>query len=359
MTKTAVVILNWNGRKFLEKFLPSLIAHTPDPATEIIIADNDSSDDSVAFLNEQYKGLRLIRLERNHGFAGGYNEALRQVEAEYYMLLNSDIEVTGNWLSPLADHLDRHSDVAACSPILLDQQQREMFEYAGAAGGYIDRYGYTFCRGRIFHTTEQFTGEPKQPLEVFWTTGACMLIRSALFREAEGFDAHFFAHMEEVDLCWRLKNRGHKLTVVPSSQVYHVGGGTLPKSNSFKTYLNFRNNLFLLYKNLPEQELRSTISKRMVLDGISALQFFLTFRFGDFRAVYRAHRDFRKKKTDYRKTRERILPAIRKTEHPEIYNRSVVFDYFIAGRKQFSQLRDQFGQRMDQRVTEHKKQQDE
>jgi GT2 family glycosyltransferase len=354
MTKTAVVILNWNGREFLEKFLPTLIAHTQDPATEIIIADNDSSDDSVAYLAEHYKDLKLIRLERNHGFAGGYNEALRQVEAEYYMLLNSDIEVTGNWLVPLVDHLDQHSEVAACSPILLDQQQRDMFEYAGAAGGYIDRYGYTFCRGRIFHTTERYTGKPGQPLEVFWTTGACMLIRSALFHEAGGFDAHFFAHMEEVDLCWRLKNRGHKLTMVPSSQVYHVGGGTLPKSNPFKTYLNFRNNLFLLYKNLPGNELRSTIRSRILMDGISALLFLVTLKFGDFSAVYRAHRDFRKKKADYRETRERSGPTIKKTSHPEIYNRSIVFDYFIAGKKQFNQLRDQFGQRMDQRVTEHK-----
>lgn len=342
--------MNWNGREFLEKFLPALIAHTQEPGTEIIIADNASSDDSLDFLSADYKELRLIRLERNHGFAGGYNEALRQVEAEYYMLLNSDIEVTGNWLGPLVDHLDRHPEVAACSPILLDQKQRDRFEYAGAAGGYIDRYGYTFCRGRIFHTTEPYSGEPSLPLEVFWTTGACMLIRSALFREAGGFDAHFFAHMEEVDLCWRLRNRGYKLTVVPASRVYHVGGGTLPKGNPFKTYLNFRNNLFLLYKNLPEKELDSTIRKRMVLDGISAVQYLLTLKFGDFKAVYRAHRDFRKKKEAYLETRKQAGPEIKKTEHPEIYNRSVVFDYFLAGRKQFSQLRDHFEERMNQRI---------
>jgi len=342
--------LNWNGKDFLERFLPFLIEHTQDPATEIIVADNDSSDDSVAFLEANYKELRLVRLERNHGFAGGYNEALRKVEAEYYMLLNSDIEVTVNWLGPLVAHLDRHPGVAACSPILRDQQQREMLEYAGAAGGYIDKYGYTFCRGRIFHTTERFSGEPAEPLEVFWTTGACMLIRSALFHETGGFDAHFFAHMEEVDLCWRLRNRGHKLSVVPASHVYHVGGGTLPKSNPFKTYLNFRNNLFLLYKNLPEKKLNSTIRTRMLLDGISALQFLLTFKFGDLKAVCRAHMDFRKKKKAYRETRERFRPAIKKTSHPEMYNRSVVFDYFLAGRKRFNQLRDQFEQRMNQRV---------
>lgn len=342
--------MNWNGRKFLEKFLPTLIANTQDPATELIVADNDSTDDSVAFLSEQYKDLRLIRLEKNHGFAGGYNEALRHVEAEYYLLLNSDIEVTPGWLGPLVDHLDRNSEVAACSPILLDQQERDMFEYAGAAGGYIDRFGYTFCRGRIFHTTERYSGEPKQPTEVFWTSGACMLIRSSLFRETGGFDAHFFAHMEEVDLCWRLKNRGHKLTVVPATHVYHVGGGTLPKSNPFKTYLNFRNNLFLLYKNLPGDQLGPTIRKRMLLDGISALQFLLTLKFGDLKAVYRAHGDFRKKKADYTEARKQIAPEIKITEHPEIYNRSIVFDYFIAGRKQFGRLREQFGQRMDQRI---------
>lgn len=344
--------MNWNGRNFLEKFLPTLLAHTQDPATEIIVADNDSSDDSVAFLTEKYKNLRLIRLERNHGFAGGYNETLRHVEAEYYLLLNSDIEVTPGWLSPLVDHLDRHSDVAACSPILLDQQQRDMYEYAGAAGGYIDRYGYTFCRGRIFHTLEPYSGELKHPLEVFWTSGACMLIRSSLFREAGGFDAHFFAHMEEVDLCWRLKNRGHNLTVVPAAQVYHVGGGTLPKSNPFKTYLNFRNNLFLLYKNLPGEQLGPTLRKRMLLDGISALRFLLTLKFGDVKAILRAHRDFRKKKSDYMETRKQNAPFIKKTRHPEMYNRSIVFDYFLAGRKYFSRLREQFGERMDERLKE-------
>ena len=353
MTKTAIVILNWNGKKFLEKFLPILIKHTQDPAAEIIIADNDSSDDSMEFLATNYKNLRTISLDRNHGFAGGYNEALRHVEAEYYLLLNSDIEVTANWLEPLVNHLDQHDDVAACSPVIMDYQHRNMLEYAGAAGGYIDKYGYTFCRGRIFHTTEQASGIPGQPVEVFWTSGACMLIRSKQFLEAGGFDAHFFAHMEEVDLCWRLKNRGYRLTMVPSSHVYHVGGGTLPKSNPFKTYLNFRNNLFLLYKNLPERELGSTIRIRMLLDGISALRFLLTLQPGDLRAIHRAHRDFRKKKPDYTESRKRSQPMIKKTVHPEIYNRSLDFDYFIAGRKKFSQLRDRFAERMDQRVTEH------
>jgi GT2 family glycosyltransferase len=349
MTEVAIVILNWNGETFLEKFLPPLIRHSQLPGVEIIVADNNSYDGSVAMLQKRFSDIRIILLDKNHGFAGGYNMALQQVDAKYYLLLNSDIEVQENWLDPLVSFMNHNSAVAACSPVLLDYHQRNKYEYAGAAGGYIDKYGYTFCRGRIFHTVEEATNLPQKPVEVFWTTGACMLIRSDCFREAGGFDESFFAHMEEVDLCWRLKNRGHRLAVVPDSAVYHVGGGTLPKENPFKTYLNFRNNLLLLYKNLPDEQVDKTIRKRMLLDGLSAIMFMVSFKFGDFRAVVKAHGEFRKTKNSYRKQRKEGS-VTRRADHPEIYQWSVVSDYFLSGKKHFRDLRGKFGQLMDQRT---------
>jgi GT2 family glycosyltransferase len=350
MTHLAIVILNWNTREFLEKFLPPLVRYSNLPGVEIIVADSRSTDGSVELMKKTFGDIRLIELDDNYGFAGGYNRALKQVEANYYLLLNSDIEVQEHWLEPLISFMDQHSQVAACSPVLRDYHQRGKLEYAGAAGGYIDRYGYPFCRGRIFGTTEEDTGLLQKPAEVFWTTGACMLIRAALFRKAGGFDEGFFAHMEEVDLCWRLKNMGYRFAVVPGTPVFHVGGGTLPKSNPFKTYLNFRNNLSLLYKNLPETSLRTTIRKRMLLDRLSALMFLARFSLKDFNAVVRAHRDFRKKRDEHRRFREEKTSEITGSMHPEIYNRSVVFDYFIAGRRRFKELRDQFGRRMDERT---------
>jgi GT2 family glycosyltransferase len=343
MTNVAIVILNWNGKSFLEKFLPLLISRTTLPGTEIVVADNSSTDGSMEMMKSRFSDIRVIQLDKNHGFAEGYNIALKQLEANYYLLLNSDIEVTENWLDPLIAFMDKNSTVSACSPVLLDYYHRDKYEYAGAAGGYIDKYGYTFCRGRIFNTVESFNKEFDQPSEVFWTTGACMLIRSELFWKAGGFDPRFFAHMEEVDLCWRLKNMGYKLAVVPASRVYHIGGGTLHKSNAFKTFLNFRNNLLLLYKNLPGKALNKTMTIRLLLDGVSAAMFLVTFKFNDFRAVIRAHTAFRKLKKDYIKYRAEHDALAINALHPEIYDHSVVFDYFIAGRRYFGRLREGFG----------------
>lgn len=350
MTETAIVILNWNGEQFLKQFLPILIRHSQLPGVEIIVADNKSSDGSVAMLREDFSDIRVIRLEKNHGFAGGYNRALEEIEATFYLLLNSDIEVKEHWLPPLISFMKAHTNVAACSPVLLDYHHRNKYEYAGAAGGYMDRFGYTFCRGRIFNTLETATAIPEEPLSVFWTTGAAMLIRSELFHQAGGFDENFFAHMEEVDLCWRMKNMGYSLTVVPSSCVYHVGGGTLPKGNPFKTYLNFRNNLLLLFKNLPEKALRKTIRRRMLLDGLSAIRFLVTFHWSDFGAVIKAHREFRRMKNSYRDYRQERSLVERSLSHPEIYQGSVVADYFIAGKKYFTELDRGFATRMDQPV---------
>ncbi|MCF8225462.1 MAG: glycosyltransferase family 2 protein [Bacteroidales bacterium] len=355
MTDISIVILNWNGKEYLERFLPSLEANSDEPGVEIIVADNNSADDSLDFLKEHYKKIKIIRLEKNYGFAGGYNRALEQVNSKYFLLLNSDIEVSRNWLKPLHELLEKNDNFAACSPVLLDYNNRNSYEYAGAAGGYIDKFGYTFCRGRIFNSTEPVNDTYKDPMEVFWITGACMLIRADVFKKSGGFDDHFFAHMEEVDLCWRLKNKGYRFAVVPESRVYHVGGGTLPKHNPYKTFLNFRNNLFLIYKNAPEKLVKRIIKIRLVLDFISSLMYIATFNFKDAGSIWTAHRAFRSEKTRYRNFRETNRSAIVNADHPEIYTKSVVFDYFIAGRKKFITLRGSFGQKMNERIIKSKK----
>ena len=345
MLQAAIVILNWNGLEFLEKFLPILIKKSSVQGVEIIVADNNSSDESLSFIEKNHPEIRTIKLDDNYGFAGGYNKALEKVNAEYYLLLNSDIEVGDKWIEPLIDFMDKNPKVAACSPIILDFNKRDYFEYAGAAGGYIDKFGYTFCRGRIFNTLEVNKEDLKNPLEVFWTSGACMLIRSELFKKTGGFDSHFFAHMEEVDLCWRLKNLGHTLAVVPESRVYHIGGGTLPKSNPFKTYLNFRNNLLMLYKNLPEQSLSKTVFIRKLMDGLSAGLFLLSLKFKDIAAIYKAHRSFEKDKANYDTFRNEQDKLHAYPEHKEIYQKSIVLDYFLLGRKKFNTLRDGFSKK--------------
>ncbi|MFC2089924.1 glycosyltransferase family 2 protein [Bacteroidota bacterium] len=347
MSRVAIVILNWNGEDFLKKFLPSLIENTPETYAEIIVADNASTDNSLRFLKDNFPDIRCIALDKNYGFAGGYNKALSQVESEYYLLLNSDIEVTPNWLPPLVKSMDNDRNLASCSPVLLDYNRREKYEYAGAAGGYIDKLGYTFCRGRIFNTMENADLKLKESMEVFWTTGACMLVRAEYFIKEGGFDPYFFAHMEEVDLCWRFKNAGYKLVIIPNSKVFHVGGGTLPKSNPLKTYLNFRNNLLLLYKNHPDKRLNIKIFVRMLMDGLSALLFLLSLKFNDIHAIIRAHRDFRKKKKDYNKFRSEAKEKHKHPSHKEIYRRSVVIDYFLLGNKTFNKLRGSFGLKMN------------
>ncbi len=291
MSKIAIVILNWNGKSFLEKFLPSVIQHN-HPDADIIIADNDSNDDSVEFLKDTYPNIRVIRNKKNYGFAGGYNEALKQIHAEYYVLLNSDIEVSPNWIDPILDHMEANPDVAACQPKILSYDEPGKFEYAGASGGFIDQYGYPFCRGRIFLSLENDEGQYDDIAEVFWATGACFFVRAKAFLSLGGLDEDFFAHMEEIDFCWRLKNEGHKIMVIPTSVIYHVGGGTLPKSSAIKTYLNFRNNMILLYKNLPGKYLPRVVITRFVLDGIASLKFLLEGHIKDFFAVFRAYLSF-------------------------------------------------------------------
>ncbi len=287
MTKVAVVILNFNGRDFLEKFLPSVVEYSAE--YEIFVADNASTDDSVAFLENNFPNIRLIQLPDNQGFAGGYNVALEQISAEYYVLLNSDVEVTYNWVQPIIDLMDTNRLIAACQPKIKSFQQKNHFEYAGAAGGYIDWLGYPFCRGRIFDFFEEDLGQYNDTKEVFWATGACMFVRASVFHQLGGFDANFFAHMEEIDLCWRMKNAGNQIFYCSDSTVFHVGGGTLHKSNPRKTFLNYRNGLAMLYKNLPANKLISTLFIRLILDGISGIKLLLDGSFADFWAVIKAH----------------------------------------------------------------------
>lgn len=325
MTKVAVVILNYNGRRFLEQFLPNLIAQCDPLLSEVIVADNASTDDSVAFMRERFPDIRLIVNDSNGGFATGYNVALRQVEAEYYVLLNSDIEVTPCWIEPVISMMDSDPLIAACQPKILSYYHRDQFEYAGACGGFIDKYGYPFCRGRVFQNLEIDEGQYDLPMEVFWATGACLFVRAELYHQCGGLDDSFFAHMEEIDLCWRLKNAGYKVFCCPQSKVYHIGGGTLPKKSPYKTYLNFRNNLSLLVKNLPKGRVFPTIVYRIVLDWVAAMKFLCEGGLADFRMVFKAHLDFYK--------RLKSLKQKRKANEHEmvscVYSRNIVFDCIL------------------------------
>ena len=296
--KTAVVILNWNTKGFLEKFLPGLLASVEGMDAEVIVADSASTDGSRELLREQFPAVRRIELAENFGFTGGYNRALNALDAEYYVLINTDVEVPAGWLEPLVTYMDAHPECGACGPKLLSYNARDSFEYAGAAGGYIDRYGYPFCRGRILgkvaRDNGQFDGGPK---DVFWISGACLLVRSSLWKALGGLDDRFFAHFEEIDLCWRLQLAGYRVTCIPASKVWHVGGGTLPQGSPFKLKLNFRNNLLMLENNLPatigRRKARSRIFIRKVLDGCAALGYLLTFRWSSCKAVWEAHREYR------------------------------------------------------------------
>ena len=339
--KIAIVILNWNGRKYLEKFLPGVIKHSINmPGTKVIVADNGSTDDSVQWLETNLPEISIIRFSENYGFTGGYNRALAQIEAEYYILLNSDVEVTPNWLNPLVKLMDSNLSIAACMPKIKSYHQRQYFEYAGAAGGFIDKYAYPFCRGRIFDKLEKDEGQYNEPCEIFWATGACLMVRSNLYHEAGGLDEGFFAHMEEIDLCWRLQRMGYKIMCQPESEVYHVGGGALPNNSPRKLFLNYRNNLLMMYKNLPVKTYRCTIFCRLLLDGLSAAMYLFTLKFSYFTAVLKAHWSFFKLIPTYRSKRKECL--FKEVTHAKagIYNGSIVFRFYLSLKKlRFSDLK--------------------
>jgi len=321
----------------LRKYLPSVIACSGDAV--VYVADNASTDDSMVLLEKEFPMVRRIVLEKNWGFADGYNKALAQIEATYYVLLNSDVEVTEHWLDSLTLFMDAHTEVAACQPKLRSVFKRDCFEYAGACGGFIDRLGYPFCRGRLFDTVEHDDGQYDEPMQVLWATGACMMVRSADYWKAGGLDGRFFAHNEEIDLCWRLRTMGRFIYCLPQSVVYHVGGGTLPKNNPMKTFLNFRNNLTMLYKNLPEEELKSVMRMRWWLDYLAAFQTLVLNRnWGDFKAIFKARRAYRKWRSDFEADRQRIQQQRSVAVVPERMRLSIVWQYYAKGRKRFSDL---------------------
>lgn len=334
--RIAVVILNFNGAEMLRAFLPSVVDYSPE--AEVIVADNCSTDASAQVMREEFPAVRYIQLEKNYGFADGYNRALAQVEAEYFLLLNSDVEVTQGWLAPMLEYMDSHPGVAACQPKLLSYKNKKEFEYAGACGGFIDKYGYPYCRGRIFDTVEEDKGQYDSVAELFWATGAALMIRAEDYRAAGGLDGTFFAHMEEIDLCWRLRSRGRGIVCIPQSCVYHVGGATLNKSNPRKTYLNFRNNLLMLYKNLPENELRHVMFVRALLDYVAAFKSLLSGDAAGCRAVLQARRDFRRIKHDYSDLRRENLEKCVEADVKERASFSILWKYYAGGRRLFSEL---------------------
>ena len=347
--KCSVVILNWNGATMLRRYLPSVIEHTQDSDYEIVVADNGSTDESLQVIEEvnrsAAKPVRTILFDENYGFAEGYNRALQQIEAEYCVLLNSDVAVTDGWLRHLTDYLDAHPDVAAVQPKIRAWQPKfqpaegtepvERFEHAGAAGGYMDYLGYPFCRGRILSYVEEDHGQYDTTQPVFWTSGACMCARTRIYKECGGLDADFFAHMEEIDLCWRMNSRGWKLVCVPDSVVYHLGGGALPYESPRKLFLNFRNSLLMLYKNLPTRRLCPTLAARCFLDYVAVMQYLLKGQGQNAKAVIQARMAYHKMRSSYRQKRQENLALAVETFPPIIYRRSIIFDWFIRRRRTY------------------------
>ena len=333
----AIVILNWNGAEMLRRFLPSVIEHSPE--AEVIVADNASTDDSLKVLAEQFPGIRTILFDHNYGFAEGYNKAIAQVDCDLCLLLNSDVRVEAGWLKPMLDYMEAHPEVAACQPKICQEQAPDMLEYAGACGGYIDRLGFPFCRGRILNTVERDEGQNDSIASLAWATGAALLIRRSVYMEAGGLDARFFAHQEEIDLCWRLRSRGYDIVCIPQSVVYHVGGGTLPKESPRKTYLNFRNNLLLLYKNLPAEHFRSVMCWRRLLDATAALHFLVVGQWASCKAVVQAHIDFRRMRKDFKKDRNDNLAATIVPADEILSPINLLWEYYAKRHHTFKELK--------------------
>lgn len=335
--KTAVVILNWNGRKFLEDFLPAVCRDSISADAEVIVADNGSTDDSLAFLSNNYPQVKQLPLDKNYGFAEGYNRALAMVDAEYVLLLNSDVETTPGYLQTMVDYLDANPDVAGCQPKIRAFHNRQCFEHAGASGGFIDKWAYPFCRGRIFAEVEQDNGQYDTVTDVFWATGAALMIRRKVFLDNGGLDASFFAHQEEIDLCWRLRSRGYRLACVPQSVVYHVGGGTLAMNNPRKTFLNFRNNLLMIYKNEPR--LFKVMFVRFFMDYLAAFVFLAKLDTANFTAVLKARWQFWQMRPSMKKARILNMELTKQQSVPEVYPHSLVWQSYVHGLKKFADWR--------------------
>lgn len=338
MKKLSIVILNWNGHDYLKKFLPLILKYSNESWIQVIVADNASTDDSVFFLKKQFPDVILIEMDKNYGFAGGYNKALFQLESEYFLLLNSDVEVTPNWTNPLVEYMDQNKDVAACMPKLKAYHNKNLFEYAGSGGGFIDVLGYPFCRGRIFETVEPDYGQYNSIRDIFWASGAAMLIRSEIYKNLGGLDEDFFAHMEEIDLCWRIKNQGYRIVCIPQSEIYHIGGGALPPESPHKTYLNYRNNLYMLTKNLTANLIFPVLIAKLILDGIAAARFLIQFKLAFPIAILKAHVHFYLR-LFHTLSKRKFIPKQKKLGvHKEIYKGSIVWEYFVKGKKEFNKL---------------------
>lgn len=335
--KLAVVILNWNGKKFLRDYLPSVIENSPE-WVDIVVADNNSTDDSIEFLKSNFPSVIIVQNSTNLGFAKGYNEALNSIEAEYYCLLNSDVEVSANWINPIIDLMDSDENIAACQPKVKSLTNKQLFEYAGACGGFIDFLAYPFCRGRIFDDIEEDKGQYDSNIEIFWASGACIFVRSDIFKKIDGFDSDFFMHMEEIDLCWRMKNLGYKIYVCADSEVYHLGGGSLPKSDSRKTFYNFRNSLYCLIKNTQSGSLLYRLLIRLILDGIAGLNFIIKGRYSDFFAIIKAHFSvYFNFKLMLNKRRNIKINPIKSNMKGMMFN-SIVKLFFLKKKKIFSEI---------------------
>ncbi len=332
MKPVAVVILNWNGEKMLREYLPSVVRHTPAGLADVVVADNGSTDTSLAYLHDEQPDVRVIPLPENYGFAEGYNRAISILEPDYryVVLLNSDVKVTEDWLTPLYDFMESHPEAGAVQPKILSLSEPFKFEYAGACGGFLDRQGYPYCRGRIFDTVEDDKGQYDTPLQVFWASGAAFMVRTETYIQAGGLDRLFFAHMEEIDLCWRIRLLGKEIWAVPSGKVYHLGGGSLPVSSPKKTYLNFRNILLMRYKNLPVSTGRPLLIRRRLLDTLAWVKFIASGDWKNAKAILKAHNDFRKMKNNYTsQPKENLLNG----------DVNIVFDYYIRARKRYSELK--------------------
>ena len=337
MDKLAVIILNWNGVEMLEQYLHSVVSFSQLEGVTVWVADNGSTDQSIQLLESEYPTVSLLKLDENYGFAEGYNRAIQAIEAEYIVLLNSDVEVTPHWLEPIITYLNQHPETAACQPKILSWHSKDHFEYAGAAGGFIDKWGYPFCRGRIMDTLERDEGQYDTVVPLFWATGAALCIRRTVYLEVGGLDPRFFAHMEEIDLCWRLGARGYKIMAIPQSTVYHVGGGTLDKSNPRKTFLNFRNNLLMLYKNLPDQKLKKVMLMRLILDYIAILVFILKGNLKFAQAVYKARKEYHALKKSFSYNRKENL-SVTVAEPKGVLNGSLIWSYYLRRKNKFTQI---------------------
>ncbi len=329
----AVIILNWNGERLLKEYLPSVVEYSDNKISDIIVVDNGSTDGSIAMLEKNFPTVGVMRFDRNYGFAAGYNKALAEVDNKYVVLLNSDVAVTPGWDVELLAYMEQHPQTAACQPKILSYNRPEYFEYAGACGGFLDKNGYPYCRGRIFGTCEEDSGQYDVSVDLAWASGAALMVRREVYLSCGGLDPDFFAHMEEIDLCWRMRLDGYSVSVVPSSAVYHLGGGSLPAENPYKTYLNFRNNLLMLHKNLPEPDRRKILFRRRLLDTVAWMKYMATFSWKNAAAIFRAHRDFAVMRKQY------VRNAAKNLLGTDVDSRrNIIVDYYLRGKKIYSRL---------------------